>query len=338
MGQDEEPQLHDMSRRAFLEGVGLTAAATALSGIVLRDAPAHAQQPEFPKGTVEADVEQRLARVPEEYFEDENTQRVASMVATAIANSPHVFQFRELVKSLVTYIFDPHIQPSDVEKSEAREHADASRYTYEDDGALANIGIQHTSDGWEVMRKRVYDAIDSLKPGDILALESEEKVFVQIAEYARTKGIQVKYLESNKLAMAGICTGILVILLEDMFKKNLFKPGEMAGWLKSYGLGWIVSQLGIWPPSINVSDILAQRKGIRYQARYDVSFTFDARTVFMKLALDELKQQNPDKRIVSVTGDGHAAGISFYSQPGRNFELDVKRVIYNIVYALHKRM
>lgn len=282
-----------------------------------------------------------LAAIPSNFFEKKEFQYLISVVGNSIATSPHaaqVFAVGSLFGSAIVddgenlnFSDEDHVAPS-TEREEDYTYAETEDHSY------LNIGLQHDAHGWQQVKKEVYEAIKE-KRTDIVALEYSSRFFKHLGEYAKRQGKEVQYLEGNSGGRVGLLAtvGGLALALA-MYRLNLFDPRERSQWLKEYGLSWFVTQLGITPPSLMLSVYLNQNSADhRYYARHDVSYTGDARTVFMKLALDKIRAENPGKRVVTITGDIHAKGIEMYSRDSHAFELAVKGLIYNLVYYFHKR-
>lgn len=68
----------------------------------------------------------------------------------------------------------------------------------------------------------------------------------------------------------------------------------------------------------------------------DFSHILDGRTVFMALDIEKIKEQNPGKKLVVITGDFHAILIHEYLH-NKKFQLLIKKYVYNAIYGIFKK-
>jgi len=111
-------------------------------------------------------------------------------------------------------------------------------------------------------------------------------------------------------------------------------------WLKYILITLGISQLSLFPSSMFYG-MTRMIKNMEtwdmedYALKHDISHTWDARTLFMALEVLKYQEKYPNKKIVVITWDAHAAGINYYLYDAQGIR-EFKKVIYNIVYGIYK--
>lgn len=95
-----------------------------------------------------------------------------------------------------------------------------------------------------------------------------------------------------------------------------------------------IAQLGLFTPTDMVSFLIRQ-KSDKYQDYLNPSHVIDGRTVFMTLEALKAMKKYPGRKIVCVSGDGHAVGIEYYLNEARG-QLEFKSYLYNLIYGIFK--
>jgi hypothetical protein len=121
-------------------------------------------------------------------------------------------------------------------------------------------------------------------------------------------------------------------------EKNKIRREWISYVLKTLG----IAELGQFSPTLIGSMLTTRLNDIEnskgeYDAKYDISLMGDGRTIFMVLDIMKVMKENPETKIVVITGDAHATGINYYlyeSEGQRKF----KAIIYNIVYGWTKHL
>ncbi len=213
---------------------------------------------------------------------------------------------------------------------------------------VLNLGVIHArsllSEYMPFFRKAVQE-------NDIVALEGEEGrfFFQEIGEMVLGRGKKLVYIDTGRSfsQTLGITMQIITLAYSLDIFFDFFNKEKREKWLEDTRsslkeslkrdaelLG--VSQFNIVPPSLLTSTYVSDKS--QYPLRFDISYTGDARTVFMLANLKRLAKSNPDKKIVVITGEAHARGFDFYLQHPHLFEYKAKLLLYNLVYILHKNL
>ncbi len=211
-----------------------------------------------------------------------------------------------------------------------------------------NIGVSHDSDLLPVHLEKTFLG-QAIQEADIVLLEHPRgDYFGLLKTYAEKLGKQVVNIDTDSSIRQGMSIiaslwagfravqqldiDFVGIGLSEEEKYDLRKEW-ITYLLKTFG----ISELGIFPPTL-LGSILKNRaedpdnqRGT-YDAKHDISFTGDGRTVFMVLDTLKVMKENPNKKIVVVTGDVHATGINYYLNEAEG-QLKLKEIIYNMVYG-----
>jgi hypothetical protein len=211
-------------------------------------------------------------------------------------------------------------------------------HNFGNSASLRNVGVHHTgvhlAHGFSELKARISTA-------DIVALESEiapdsfehirgrDKFFSRLREEALNqhkilydidvkKPWRIDQMEKTSARAAGIAAvGLALTGLQPKFRENTV---SLRRFLRT--IGWI-GVLTVYPPVHQVY------WGNSYPAT-DVSFSADGRTVLMLSHLLALAKEYPGKRLLVISGNGHAIGVEFYLRHPVIFR--TKRALYGLVY------
>jgi hypothetical protein len=110
-------------------------------------------------------------------------------------------------------------------------------------------------------------------------------------------------------------------------------PGEF---LKRLAILYGISEYETLSPTMMSSAVAFNiKKEFSPLYNLDFSFTADGRSVLMANTILQYRKKYPNQKIVSISGDLHAASIDYYLRRENNLEF--RRKIYSIMYSIYIR-
>lgn len=355
----------NMDRREFLRGTASSATALSFLSVIPGKAGAEPAQPDFNPDTPEGEIEtallsagekikgpyQKLVQDFTEILKDpeqrkELLENMGGKLTTLSVNAPHIYPvWRMMYSMLKAEMNDPGIPYEDIKPSAERESlsprnelrlTNSIHHRTEDFAEYRNLGVIHAGGPrWEKQKDLIFSAIQD---ADIVLLEpGDPGWFPLLGRYAEDHGKQTRYLEGSAGGVVALCANAFALwCVYDMLQMNPLKQAERGAWTKELTKAWIAQQLGIWPLSSQIeSTIRGKNLKDAYRGRFSFDYLKDARTIWMLLDIQKIRQDpnNLERKILSITGDGHAKGFELYiSNPT---ELLIKRVLYDTVFCLH---
>ena len=214
------------------------------------------------------------------------------------------------------------------------------------DSQFVNIGVRHIPEYLETQLHETFMG-KSIEEADIILLEKWWEYFPELEKHCIDKWKRVQNMDMSHGNISDIfgmgattlsALGIFDLYTRDVMQLgNIWDPEEKKKIRLQYiqqclSLLWI-AQLWIFPPSLIASIILSWEN--EYKAQYDISHTWDARTVFMAIQVLKTMKENPGKKVLAISGDFHARWIHYYLYEAEG-QREFKNIIYNIIYGIFK--
>lgn len=214
------------------------------------------------------------------------------------------------------------------------------------DSQFVNIGVRHIP---EYLETQLRDTVmwTSIDEADIILLEKWWYYFPELENHCKEKWKQVENMDVSHGRVSdtfGIgATTLSVLGIFDLYTRDIMqlwnsssleekKKIRLQYIQQCLSLLWI-AQLWFFPPSLIASIILSWEN--EYMAQYDISHTWDARTIFMAIQVLKTMKENPGKKVLAISGDAHAAWIHYYLYEAEG-QREFKNIIYNMVYGIFK--
>lgn len=225
------------------------------------------------------------------------------------------------------------------ERPETNEHydlTDAGHPLQNGKGSYRNLGIYHTQEALERDQKHIAAAIDE---ADIVLLEGgqdsdEVNYFSQLRDYAKKKGKTIYDIDDKRMGLIEVQQGLAIgipgaigvagavddLKWADKPDMQITRKGSRRNFLRGIAA---VGAAAYIPTHVPTGDAK------QYPA-YDITYIADGRTVKMLTSVHEIAALNPDKKIVSITGNMHALGIEHYLAHDDQYQ--AKKAVYDVTY------
>ena len=261
----------------------------------------------------------------------------------------------------------PRLQkaPPTSEEPKVRTYPNTNEMTTLPSGeSFHNLGVCHTGKRFEIDRGTIVNAI---RHSDVVMLEgfAGQDYFDFLAAFAHEFKKVVVRLESGKsllhsvgmqsvLFTAGYMTTSNALYLSDRVRKgcrqqrssapsvdpastsekrDVQRPAETA---RNSSLPRAATTALVGLNQHIFSPGLSAREFIEGHSEYpvsDTSYTLDGRTVIMLKEVEKWLRANPNRKLLVITGDLHAAGFSFYTSSPERFDLFNQRArVYETIY------
>lgn len=195
------------------------------------------------------------------------------------------------------------------------------RHTYSRGGVIRNLGVFHTTEKFEEKKGHILEAVDEC---EILCME-EGDYFDVLDQYARDQGKKTLCVDGQglrpSLTEAGLgltSVGTAIFLAckhKDMQGDDLQKRRR---WLKLAALSLVTS--------------FAMPKA---HPSVDFSYLTDARSVIMAASVLNISEQYSQKKILFVSGNGHAQDFEYYIR--HTDFLRLKETLYGQIYGMYAK-
>jgi hypothetical protein len=194
-----------------------------------------------------------------------------------------------------------------------------------------NLGVHHNKD---LLKEQLFFLGPTVKSSDLVLLELGPKggYFDILSKNAEDKKVKSFNIDQAN----GYISQVLGIMADTGFCWNIFvsESGDRKKVLP------IMYGNGTFSP-IFIDSILSElgrELGINKDLEMPLSFShvIDGRNIFMTLAIMKVRKENPNARIVCVTGDVHAIAIDKYLK--KENEREFKGLIYSLLYGWRKAL
>lgn len=200
-----------------------------------------------------------------------------------------------------------------------------SNHTLSNGSMLRNVGVYHDKAAFDKEEGFLYQAIQG---ADIILMEEGDGYFGQLSEYIRQtylgskRTYSIDYSEESNMHFQ-----ILGLLLAA--RLFFWRTHE-----NSSNLTEFIRKLCVVPAVLSTEPLMDTEKHLFKEGvpiHWFLGFLMDGRTVTMLRNALDVAEKNPHKKILILTGDGHAQGFEAYFERPALFAF--KTALYNILYG-----